>query len=69
MQSSSCPLMNFTAISKALHAIVWCSRIVLLKDPARLTTTKTRLYIDGEYILRRDDEELQEVNGATTAAI
>ena len=42
---------------------------VLLKDPARLTTTKTRLYIDGEYILRRDDEELQEVNGATTAAI
>jgi rfaE bifunctional protein kinase chain/domain len=42
---------------------------ILLKDPSRPTTTKTRLYIDGEYILRRDDEETQEVSAATTAAI
>ena len=30
---------------------------VLIRDPSRPTTTKTRLYIDDEYVLRRDDEE------------
>lgn len=42
---------------------------ILIKDPSRPTTAKTRLYIDGEYFLRRDDEKVQKVSPATTAAI
>jgi D-beta-D-heptose 7-phosphate kinase/D-beta-D-heptose 1-phosphate adenosyltransferase len=33
-----------------------------IADPCRPTTTKTRLYIDDDYILRRDDEETGEVD-------
>ncbi len=34
-----------------------------IADPSRPTTTKTRLYIDDDYILRRDDEATDEVGG------
>ena len=42
---------------------------VLIRDPSRPTTTKTRLYIDDEYILRRDDEETKKVSREIAATI
>jgi rfaE bifunctional protein kinase chain/domain len=44
-------------------------RHFLVRDPSRPTTTKTRLYIDEEYVLRRDDELSHKVDGATAAAL
>jgi rfaE bifunctional protein kinase chain/domain len=41
----------------------------LIADPSRPTTTKIRLYIDDEYLLRRDYEENHKVKGDTAAAI
>jgi D-glycero-beta-D-manno-heptose-7-phosphate kinase len=34
----------------------------LLQDDSRPTTIKTRLYVDDEYLLRRDDEKTHDVN-------
>lgn len=41
----------------------------LIRDRSRPTTTKSRLYIDGEYLLRRDDEATHEVDRETAATI
>jgi D-beta-D-heptose 7-phosphate kinase/D-beta-D-heptose 1-phosphate adenosyltransferase len=38
-------------------------------DGTRRTTVKTRLYIDDDYILRRDDETLDEVNNEVARLI
>lgn len=40
-----------------------------IADSRRPTTTKTRLYIDDDYILRRDDEETDEVDADIVARI
>ncbi|MHC4870944.1 MAG: bifunctional heptose 7-phosphate kinase/heptose 1-phosphate adenyltransferase [Planctomycetota bacterium] len=49
-------LQNLAEDAQLSHTIV--------KDINRPTTTKFRLYIDDEYILRRDDEEVSEVDGS-----
>ena len=41
----------------------------LIIDAGRPTTTKTCLYIDGEYILRRDDEETRPIGADLSARI
>lgn len=41
----------------------------LVPDATRPTTTKTRLYIDEEYILRKDHESAAPVDAATSRAI
>ena len=41
----------------------------LIRDAARPTTTKTRLYIDNEYLLRRDDEIVSEITDKIAAAV
>lgn len=40
-----------------------------IRDRARPTTTKMRLYIDDEYLLRRDDESTEEVSHETALTI
>jgi D-beta-D-heptose 7-phosphate kinase/D-beta-D-heptose 1-phosphate adenosyltransferase len=41
----------------------------LIKDPTRQSTVKTRLYIDDEYALRRDDETAERVGEQTAQQI
>lgn len=41
----------------------------LIRDLTRPTTTKTRLYIDNEYVLRRDDEETHPISHETALTI
>ncbi len=41
----------------------------LIRDRTRLSTVKTRLYIDDEYLLRRDDETSASVNREAAATI
>lgn len=41
----------------------------LISDPTRPTTTKTRIYIDGEYLLRKDHEDAKAANSATAARL
>ncbi len=41
----------------------------LVPDTTRLTTVKTRLYIDDQYHLRRDDEDTHEINAAVADAV
>ncbi|MFP4416170.1 MAG: bifunctional heptose 7-phosphate kinase/heptose 1-phosphate adenyltransferase [Chitinivibrionales bacterium] len=41
----------------------------LIRDRSRPTTMKTRLYIDDEYVLRRDDESTHPVSRETAATI
>ncbi|MFW5774645.1 MAG: bifunctional heptose 7-phosphate kinase/heptose 1-phosphate adenyltransferase [Chitinivibrionales bacterium] len=41
----------------------------LIRDRSRPTTMKTRLYIDDEYVLRRDDEATHRVSRETAATI
>ncbi len=40
-----------------------------IQDKSRPTTTKTRLYIDDEYLLRRDDEVIAQLSTETTAIL
>jgi D-beta-D-heptose 7-phosphate kinase/D-beta-D-heptose 1-phosphate adenosyltransferase len=40
-----------------------------IQDRSRSTTTKTRLYIDDEYLLRRDDEVIVQLTPETTATL
>lgn len=40
-----------------------------VRDRSRPTTTKTRLYIDGEYLLRRDDEASHKVDRETAMTV
>jgi len=42
---------------------------VLIRDETRPTTIKTRLYIDDEYHLRRDDEKTHKVDSETALTI
>jgi D-beta-D-heptose 7-phosphate kinase/D-beta-D-heptose 1-phosphate adenosyltransferase len=37
----------------------------LVSDPTRPTTTKTRIYIDGEYLLRKDHEDARAADSST----
>jgi rfaE bifunctional protein kinase chain/domain len=41
----------------------------LIEDPSRQTTIKTRLYIDDQYLLRRDDETTHKVNAEASASL
>lgn len=41
----------------------------LVRDPSRPTTTKARLYIDDEYLLRRDTEKTHRVDPETSASL
>lgn len=41
----------------------------LIKDESRLTSIKTRLYIDDHYVLRRDDEQTHKVSPESSAEI
>lgn len=41
----------------------------LLADPSRPTTTKTRIYIDGEYLLRKDHEDPRAAEPAVAARL
>ena len=41
----------------------------LISDPGRPTTTKTRIYIDGEYLLRKDHEDARAADPATAARL
>ncbi|MBN1670097.1 MAG: bifunctional hydroxymethylpyrimidine kinase/phosphomethylpyrimidine kinase [Kiritimatiellae bacterium] len=41
----------------------------LVRDASRPTTTKMRLYIDGEYVLRRDEEATAEIDRETSATL
>ncbi|MFM7180427.1 MAG: bifunctional heptose 7-phosphate kinase/heptose 1-phosphate adenyltransferase [Verrucomicrobiales bacterium] len=41
----------------------------LISASSRPTTTKTRIYIDGEYLLRKDHEDARAVDSATTAGV
>jgi rfaE bifunctional protein kinase chain/domain len=41
----------------------------LIRDSARSTTIKTRLYIDDEYLLRRDDESIDKIDNETAATL
>lgn len=41
----------------------------LIRDSARPTTTKIRLYIDDEYHLRRDDESIVKIDNETAATL
>jgi D-glycero-beta-D-manno-heptose-7-phosphate kinase len=42
---------------------------ILVRDETRVTTVKTRLYIDDEYILRRDNEDTHKVDRETALTI
>jgi D-glycero-beta-D-manno-heptose-7-phosphate kinase len=44
-------------------------RHTLIRDESRATTVKTRLYIDDEYHLRRDDEHTHKVDRETALTI
>ncbi len=41
----------------------------LIQDRGRQTTIKTRLYIDDEYVLRRDDENTEPLSPETSEAV
>jgi D-beta-D-heptose 7-phosphate kinase/D-beta-D-heptose 1-phosphate adenosyltransferase len=41
----------------------------LVRDRHRPTTTKTRLFIDDDYLLRRDSEDTEKADKETTAAL
>lgn len=41
----------------------------IIRDDSRPTTIKTRLYIDNEYILRRDDEETHPIDREMAATL
>jgi rfaE bifunctional protein kinase chain/domain len=41
----------------------------LVEDPSRPTPVKTRLYIDDQYMLRRDDELSHKISGETAQAV
>lgn len=41
----------------------------LVQDASRPTTTKIRLYIDNEYILRKDDEKTDRIDRSISASI
>ncbi|MGQ4809797.1 Bifunctional protein HldE [Candidatus Entotheonellaceae bacterium PAL068K] len=41
----------------------------LIRDASRPTTTKIRLYLDNEYLLRRDDEATHKASAALTEAM
>lgn len=41
----------------------------LLGPPSRTTTTKTRIYIDDEYLLRKDHEDATPIDGTSARAI
>jgi D-beta-D-heptose 7-phosphate kinase/D-beta-D-heptose 1-phosphate adenosyltransferase len=44
-------------------------RHFLVRDGSRVTTAKARLYIDDEYVLRRDEEAVHPVDEETSAAV
>lgn len=41
----------------------------LVSDPTRPTTTKTRIYIDGEYLLRKDHEDARAADPSAAARL
>jgi D-beta-D-heptose 7-phosphate kinase/D-beta-D-heptose 1-phosphate adenosyltransferase len=41
----------------------------LIPDPGRPTTTKTRIYIDGEYLLRKDHEDAGAADSSISARL
>jgi D-beta-D-heptose 7-phosphate kinase/D-beta-D-heptose 1-phosphate adenosyltransferase len=41
----------------------------LVRDPSRPTITKARLYLDGEYLLRRDIEKTHKVDSGISATL
>lgn len=41
----------------------------LVRDPSRPTTVKMRLYLDNEYLLRRDREATQEIDKETAVTV
>ena len=44
-------------------------RHFLIRDGARPTTTKVRLYLDDEYLLRRDSESIDKIDNETSATL
>lgn len=44
-------------------------RHFLVRDRSRPTTIKSRLYIDDEYLLRRDDESSEEITRETSSSL
>jgi bifunctional ADP-heptose synthase (sugar kinase/adenylyltransferase) len=41
----------------------------LIRDPLRPTTKKTRIFLDDEYFLRRDDESIKKIDKETSGTL
>jgi len=60
-------LVGVTGNDEHYHKIVELARLhninyFLHQDHSRLTTVKARLYVDDEYLLRRDDESIHKID-------